>query len=73
MSFFLATDEISDMTGYIRHADQRRWLCARGWKFEQNANGRPIVLRSYAESMLGGTTAKQAEKRPNFTAIQKAA
>lgn len=73
MSIFLSPDEVKDLTGYTRHADQRRWLRDRGWTFEENANGRPIVLRTYAETRLGGTTVKPAEKRPNFAAIQKAA
>jgi hypothetical protein len=73
VSIFLDSTEMHDLTGYVRHADQRRWLTDRGWTFEQNANGRPIVLRSHAESRMGGDTGKQAEKRPNFTAIKKAA
>ena len=73
MSIFLSESEIRELTGRVRQADQRRWLRERGWMFEENANGRPIVLRTYAETRLGGEAAKPAEKRPNFTAIRKAA
>lgn len=70
---FLSPDEILTLTGYRRHADQRRWLTVRGWSFERAASGRPIVLRSFAESALGGQPVPKSEPLPNFAAIRKAA
>lgn len=56
---FLSDDELLDLTGYRRHADQRRWLSDRGWKFEVSAiTGKPVVSKSYAESRLSGATVK---------------
>lgn len=71
---FLTADELHDLTGYQRHADQRKWLTARGWVFEVAATGRPIVARSYAEQRLGGTAPKAKPAwQPNVAAIRKAA
>jgi hypothetical protein len=73
---FLTAPELAELTGYQRHADQRKWLTARGWLFEVAATGRPIVARSYAESRLGGQAAAPATApawRPNVAAIRKAA
>jgi hypothetical protein len=70
---FLTTDEIRELTGYQRHADQRNWLTRNGWKFEENAAGRPIVLRSYAEKRLGDDATAKKTSGPNFSVISKAA
>jgi hypothetical protein len=70
---FLTPEEIRELTGYQRHADQRAWLEKRGWKFEVNAAGRPIVLRTYASERLGGDIEQKKTKGPNFSVISKAA
>ncbi|UCV01733.1 DUF4224 domain-containing protein [Dechloromonas denitrificans] len=50
---FLTKEEVRELTGYVRSADQCRWLEKRGWKFERNAiTGRPVVLRKHVEEML---------------------
>ena len=49
----LTEAELYNLTGYDRFADQRKWLSARGWRFEREANGRPSVSRAYAEKQLG--------------------
>ena len=63
---FLTPAELVDLTGYQRHADQRKWLTARGWVFEVAATGRPIVSIAYAKQRLGGSVADQvpANKKP---------
>lgn len=70
---FLTPEEIRDLTGYQRHADQRTWLTNHGWKFVANATGRPIVLRSFAEKRLGDEGAVKKSAGPNFSVISKAA
>lgn len=60
---FLSDDDLFELTGYRRNADRRRWLKNHGWKFETNAiTGRPVVLRSYAESRLSGEVIKAEPK-----------
>lgn len=60
---FLTDDELFELTGYRRNADRCRWLNDRKWKFERNAiTGRPVVSRTYAESMLSGVVAKPEPK-----------
>jgi hypothetical protein len=74
---FLTTAEIVTLTGYQRHADQRRWLTERAWIFETAATGRPVVTRSYAESRLGAAAVQAAPPvsawTPNVACIRKAA
>lgn len=56
---FLTDDELFALTGYRRNADRRRWLRENGWKFAANAiTGKPVVSRTYAESMLSGSPVK---------------
>lgn len=64
---FLTDPELQQLTGYVLPAAQARWLTTRGWRFERNRGGRVIVLRSYAERMLGGAGPKEPE--PNFAAL----
>lgn len=79
MSLMLTDSELQELTGYVRMADQRKWLSARGWRFEVAANGRPGVSRSYAEKQLGVDSTSNAsvkqkrEWKPNIAAIKKAA
>lgn len=65
---FLSDDDLIELTGYQKPAMQRKWLIARGWPFEENASGRPRVLRAYVEQQMGvkPTTRRQG---PNLAAI----
>lgn len=67
---FLSNDEMRDLTGYMRHADQRKWLTARGWLFEVAATGRPIVSKAHAESRLNMTAPAAG---PNLAALRRRA
>lgn len=73
-NIFLTADELEQLTGYERPADQARWLRLRAWVFEVNAQRRPIVLRAYAEGRLGVIPAAPADHhgptRPNFDALK---
>lgn len=73
MSLFLTREEVLDLTGYKRNADQRRWLTEHGWQFSEAANGRPVVGRTYAESKMGTATATAKPVTLNLAAIRKAA
>lgn len=63
----LTDDEVREVTGYKRPADQIRWLRDGGWLFEV-ARGRPKVLRSYVEERMGGTKAVR-EWAPDFSGL----
>jgi hypothetical protein len=71
---FLVPDEVATLTGYRITNRQIDWLRTRGWRFELNANRRPIIARRYAEKMLGcGTDDEQPKMiRPNFAALRPA-
>jgi hypothetical protein len=72
--FFLLPDEVATLTGYKATQRQIDWLRSRGWRFELNANHRPVIARRYAEKMLGcGSDDEQPRMiRPNFTALRGA-
>jgi hypothetical protein len=46
-----------ELTGGRRRDAQIRWLVGRGWRFEINCKGRPVVARSYFDARLGDVKA----------------
>jgi hypothetical protein len=71
MTDFLTQDEISELTGKKRPAVQIAWLSEKGWVFETNAAGRPIIHRDSARYRMGGATQtpQPIGKQPNFSAL----
>lgn len=71
---FLLPEEVAELTGFRLTSRQVGWLRAKGWRFELNANRRPIVARRYAEKMLGCGSSDEHPSlgRPNFTALRAA-
>ena len=67
---WLTDEELVELTGYRRHADQRRWLNSHGWTHVVSGSGRPIVARSYADSMLGSIETQERHWMPNLAAIR---
>ncbi len=70
---FLTATELAQLTGRKRRDQQRAWLLEHGYKFELNADERPVVLRSVVEARLGGKLKPTNE--PDWGALrgQKAA
>jgi hypothetical protein len=68
----LTRDELHSITGYQRHADQRRWLQTHGWTFEVAAGGKPVVAVDYANQRLGVREESRGWK-PDFTALRGSA
>ncbi|KTT24225.1 hypothetical protein SB14R_10260 [Pseudomonas oryzihabitans] len=60
VSEFLDSEELATLIGRKSKAAQRAWLDARGWRYEINAAGRPVVGRVYARLKLAGV-------KPNAT------
>lgn len=63
---FLAREDVELLTGQKRPSAQIRWLSARGYQFEINAKGHPVVLRSAVESKLGVAERRRIEPRLEF-------
>lgn len=70
----LSPIEVQEITGFKVNRLQAAWLQRKGWRFEINGAGRPIVARKYAEKMLGCGTddGAPAAPVPNFGAILRA-
>ncbi len=72
MSSCLTPEELQDLTGYQRAAEQMRFLDAVNIPYRQNKTGRVLVARANAERYLGvpGITASApAANSPNWSAL----
>ena len=50
----LTRDELADITGSSRRAEQIKWLTGNAWTYHTNRAGEPIVGRMYARLKLSG-------------------
>lgn len=66
---FLTADELRELTGSAYRAKQVAWFADRGWTFETTLDGRPVVLRAYAEKRLGLKDTKTRRPEPDFSAL----
>lgn len=71
---FLSATELAELSGRKTPSAQKRWLDAQGWRFIENAAGRPIVNRQYCRWRMGldkpkNETPIKEEVLPNFGAI----
>jgi hypothetical protein len=53
-SEILTPEEVANICGCARKADQIEWLTTQGWTFVRNRSGEPIVGRLYARLKLAG-------------------
>ena len=70
---FLNPDELIELTGYKRGAEQCRWLKKKAWRFEPTASGAPRVARAYFERRMVGEAATADPAPParhNFGALR---
>lgn len=70
---FLTPEELHELTGYRRPAEQRAFLKRKGWRFEVNAAGKPRVARAHLERRLVGearTEEPGPAARHNFGALR---
>lgn len=66
----LTPDELRAITGRANKHAQIAELKRRGWVFEINAAGNPVVARQYAEARLGVKLDDQ-HPAPDFSAIRQ--
>ena len=50
---FLSKSQLTELTGYVRRADQRRRLAELGIPFKPGRDGVPLVLREVVEAEFG--------------------
>jgi len=50
---FLSKAQLTELTGYVRRADQRRRLIELGLPFKPGRDGVPLVLREVVEAEFG--------------------
>lgn len=65
---FLTAEELTDLTGLKRPRAQLVWLRANGWPVEEDASGRPVLLRSVVEARMGAVPLHQ-QAAPNWDAL----
>ena len=69
---FLSKAQVTELTGYVRRADQRRRLGELGLPFKPGRDGVPLVLREMVESEFGlrrNTGAKRS--KPDLGALRE--
>ena len=70
----LLPEELQQITGGGRRADQIAWLEAHGWTFVKTRGGDPVVGRLYARLRLAGITpaalAATGGWVPDFSALR---
>ncbi|HEV2917571.1 MAG TPA: DUF4224 domain-containing protein [Candidatus Babeliales bacterium] len=71
---FLSQEDIQELTGYKKTALQIKWLRSNGFKFMIGADGRPRLLLSQLEALLGAQVKSITKRRvePNFTKLEQA-
>jgi hypothetical protein len=53
----LTPEQLHELTGYKRGAEQARWLKDNGFKFRLDRLGKPRVDRAHYETRMGGAPA----------------
>ena len=73
VGMFLSTRELEALTGRKHVRAQLHWLRVRRWIHEVDADGRPVLLRSYVESQLGaaGAVRESAVVEPNWSFLNE--
>lgn len=62
MGLFLDFDDLYRLTRKKQANAQKRVLKAKGYDFEEDPQGRPLVLRAQIESRILGTAARELEQ-----------
>ena len=69
---FLSKAQLTELTGYVRRADQRRRLSELGIPFKPGRDGVPLVLLEVVEEEFGlRRTAAKRRARPDLRALQE--
>jgi hypothetical protein len=61
-----------EFEGFAPSRLQVDWLTRKGWRFETNGIGRPVIARKYADKVLGCGDEGAAVLRPNFASLKAA-
>ncbi|WP_211172431.1 DUF4224 domain-containing protein [Massilia forsythiae] len=72
----LNADEVAELSGCSRKADQIEWLTQNGWLFIRNRAGAPVIGRLYARLKLAGINPAQlaapevSSWQPDFSKVR---
>jgi len=58
---FVDREDLEQLTGYVRRAEQVKWLRANGIAFRVNRRGDPMVLVSELERSMSSREARQGD------------
>ncbi len=67
----LTPEELLELTGYKRGAEQARWLKDNGFKFKLDRLGKPRVDRTHYDQKMGSkpATGEAIGGSPNWSAL----
>ncbi len=66
---FLDVEEVAELTGYKRKAEQRGWLVRNGIPFLPNRFGQPMIARSALLERLGQRETRS--EAPDWDALRE--
>ena len=69
MRLSMSQDDLFDLTGFKQKRDQIKWLDSRGWIYQTNRFGKPIVAVEYYHMRQGASHAEIPSTEPNWGAL----
>ncbi len=64
---FLTDEQLQEMTGYVQHAAQIRWLAENGFRFAIRSDGRPNVLIKHVEEKFCDRPSRKRRIEPDLS------
>jgi len=73
MNLFMLEEDVKQLTGYKSQKCQIKWLCQNGIKHAIGIDGKPRVLLSHLEQVLGQkvNVRKAKNNEPDFDGLRK--
>lgn len=69
---YLSDSDLIELTGRRIQSKWREWLINRGWKFVEDCNGKPKVLRAHHDLMMGmSASGSSSEPVIDYSRIRK--
>lgn len=70
---YLTEAEIARLTGKVYPKVQAKVLAERGWTFEFDGDGLPLVLRAYHDRRMGMAPQTTRARRPRLAGLSRRA
>lgn len=65
----MTTEELANLTGFVRPSKQIEWLRAEGFTFRVGADGHPKVATEHCLKLLGAAESGRRKTEPNWSSL----